>query len=84
MPAQGERSPYKQDTFPVTISPYGTPNKESIIAESEEEGDNVVYSEDIKARKAWLAKLENDTKLSWNAHLPDSESVQKAVGPRTN
>ncbi|KAG8901029.1 hypothetical protein FRC00_009488, partial [Tulasnella sp. 408] len=50
LPAQGEQSPYKQDTFPVAISPF---NKGSIIAESEEEGETVVYHEEMKARKAW-------------------------------
>lgn len=50
LPAHGEQSPYKQDTFPVAISPF---NKGSIIAESEEEGETVVYHEEMKARKAW-------------------------------
>lgn len=49
LPAHGEQSPYKQDTFPVAISPF---NKGSIIAESEEEGETVVYHEEMKARKA--------------------------------
>lgn len=63
LPAQGEPSPYKQDTFPVAISPYGTPMKESIIAaESDldggEEGEEVVYPpNDVgTARKLWGAK----------------------------
>lgn len=50
LPAHGEQSPYKQDTFPVAISPF---NKGSIIAESEEEGETVVYHEEMKSRKAW-------------------------------
>ncbi|KAG9018564.1 hypothetical protein FRB90_011393 [Tulasnella sp. 427] len=50
LPAHGEQSPYRQDTFPVAISPF---NKGSIIAESEEEGETVVYHEEMKARKAW-------------------------------
>ena len=62
---QGERSPYKQDTFPVEFSPFGTPNKESIITESEEEGDDVIYPEDAKARKAWFEKVERDGPRAW-------------------
>ncbi|KAG9044850.1 hypothetical protein FS837_007407 [Tulasnella sp. UAMH 9824] len=49
-PAYGEQAPYKQDTFPVAISPF---DKGSIIAESEEEGETTVYHEEMKARKAW-------------------------------
>ena len=60
MSTQGERSPYKQDTFPVEFSPNGTPNKESIVTESESEADDVVYPEDAKSRKAWFDRLEND------------------------
>ncbi|KAG8895997.1 hypothetical protein FRB99_000225, partial [Tulasnella sp. 403] len=68
MPAQGQSSPYKQDTFPVTIGPF---SKESIVAESEEEGETVVYPEDTKARKPWLERLEVENKatMSWNSNF---------------
>ncbi|KAG8970010.1 hypothetical protein FRC03_011809 [Tulasnella sp. 419] len=71
MPEEGQASPYKQDAFPVTISPFGTPIKESIVAESEEEGERVVYREEMKAREALAGTVENERPVSWR-DLPEN------------
>ena len=65
MPTAGQASPYTQDAFPVTISPFGTPIKERSTEESEEEAERVVYPEDMQARKAYLERLESESNLSW-------------------
>lgn len=60
---QGQKSPYDQDAFPVTISPFGTPSKEKLSADEDEEGERVVYPEDMRDRKAFLGRMENN--VSW-------------------
>lgn len=67
---QGKESPYVTDTFdtfPVTISPMGTPVRESDIREDDMgDGDDKVvfqYPEELRERKAFLTRAENN--LSW-------------------
>jgi serine/arginine repetitive matrix protein 2 len=65
---EGQTSPYKEDAFPVTISPFGTPIREKPPRddedEEEEENERVVYQEDMGPRKAWLERTERD--VEWN------------------
>lgn len=66
---EGQKSPYAQDTFPVTISPVGTPSRDKEPLEDDTTEDDVVYRhpEEMRDRKAFLARQENavESKLSW-------------------
>jgi serine/arginine repetitive matrix protein 2 len=64
----GQKSPYTQDTFPVTISPMSTLVRESGIRDEDEgDGDDekvvFLYPEEMRERKAYLGRLENN--ISW-------------------
>lgn len=66
---EGQKSPYAQDTFPVTISPVGTPSRgEKEPVEEDTTEDDVVYRHPEEMRgRAYLNRLENavESKLSW-------------------
>lgn len=71
---EGQKSPYAQDTFPVTISPTGTPPRSGTgtreVSRSDDDDlteEKIVYPEELKERRAAIARLERevDPKLSW-------------------
>lgn len=53
-------SPYKQDVFPT--SPFSTPLKERPRDEDEEE---IVYPEEMKARRVWNERAANGNGIEW-------------------
>ncbi|KAF8590998.1 hypothetical protein K439DRAFT_1627432 [Ramaria rubella] len=55
-------SPYKQDVFPT--SPFSTPLKERPRDEDEEE--EIVFRDDIKARRVWNDKTANGNGIEWH------------------
>jgi len=82
---EGQKSPYAQDTFPVTITPIGTPLREKEPVEEDTTEDDVVYGhpEEMRDRKAYLARLEKgvESGLSWvgaddGNYISSSESGQ--------
>lgn len=54
-------SPYQQDVFPK--SPFNTPLKER--PRDEEEEEEIVYREEMKARRVWSEKVANGNGINW-------------------
>ena len=54
-------SPYKEDVFPK--SPFNTPLKER--PRDEEEEEEIVYREEMKARRVWSEKAANGNGIKW-------------------
>src|SRR5258707_4983695 len=61
---EGQKSPYPQDAFPVTISPVTTPvkEKEKRLRDEDEDGEKVVYPEETRDRKP-TPRMESN--ISW-------------------
>ena len=64
---EGQKSPYPQDAFPVTISPVTTPvkEKEKRLRDEDEDGEKVVYlyPEEARDRKPTPNRMESN--ISW-------------------
>ncbi|KAF8493629.1 hypothetical protein JB92DRAFT_3127232 [Gautieria morchelliformis] len=71
MSADAVASPYKQDVFPQ--SPFNTPLKERTRDEEEEE--EIVYREEMKARRVWSEKVVNGNGIKWPGDYAAEEPV---------